>query len=100
MQLKLKSQTVQIVDYNDLCNFIEEAYGIDKFEYVALEELNNYSYKNYSIRKGEFDDYDLRKLEKFKQNPTSVNYITGILLTDLCNKGWLEEGDYMVHVSW
>lgn len=101
MKLKIKeSKIVNIVRYQDLEDFITEAYDLKSpYEFACIEELSNDSIKKYIVYKQELDSYDLNAIEKLKSGEPQA-YITDVLLTDLCNRGWLDSGEYLIEVSW
>lgn len=98
MPLKFKRETLIVVDYGDLENFIDEVYDHD-FELVADQELSNDVDKKMNIHPEELDEYDQAKLDKFVcgQNPS---YMLRILMTDMCNRGLIEAGTYLIEISW
>ena len=101
MNLKIRNTEVKVVDYDDLETFITEAYGLtSRFEYLDLEEPSNDSCKTFSVTKKPLKPYQEQAIAAFKADPLSEMYITHALLMDLCNKGWLDPGEYLVVVSW
>lgn len=100
MPLILQSQTVNLVNDNDLVSFITQAYGLQKrYELVATEELSNGGYKLFDVEAEPLDTHEQRKLETLKAKGY-YQYVTNIVLKDLCNKGWLAPGAYLVPCSW
>jgi hypothetical protein len=97
-QLKVEKKTVFKVDYGDLDDFISEVYG-HEYEIVADEELSNYSSKEYHVEQEELDDYDMNSLRKFTEEGKG-QFNARLILTDLCNKGLIETGDYIIDVFW
>lgn len=83
----------RVVDYSDLEDFINEHYKSD-YEIVAANEWNNSSSYSFNVKKEELTDYDKEELADFKY------CCIHIILLDLCNKGLIEEGDYLIKVSW
>ena len=75
----------------DLDNLIEEVYQ-KPFEFVAVEEASNYSKKAFYIKRQELGEWD--KLDLGDMGSTNV------ILTDMCNKGLIPEGNYLVDVFW
>jgi hypothetical protein len=100
MPLVLQSQPVNLVNDNDLVSFITQAYGLQKpYEFVATEEFLNGGYKLFDVEAEPLDTHEQRKLETLKIKGY-CQYVTDIVLRDLCNKGWLEPGVYLVPCSW
>jgi hypothetical protein len=111
-KLKAHKEVVFRVDHNDLDSFIREAYGLEcqsgegggysgeySFEYVASEELSNDVSKSYYVSPEEPNEYDRKKIEEMKQGKFA-QFITCTLLCDLCHRGLIEPGKYIIDVSW
>ena len=97
-ELEVEQKTVFKVDYNDLDDFISEVYG-HRYEIVADEELSNYSSKEFDIKKEVLDDYDSKSLQEFIDDGKG-QFNARLILIDLCNKGLIEEGDYIIKIYW
>lgn len=101
--LNLTPKTVYEVDYQDLERYIEECYGFTagRVELPVIEEWGNYADHTFFVEKGEIEkSWEMEKLEKFKRNPSSTNFILRTILKDLCNQDKLPQGDYLVKVFW
>ena len=98
--MELKHEKVEYieVEYRDLQQFIKDVYK-KNFSFVADNECQNDSQHTFIVKKEELDDYDKEKLKKFKKTGV-YDYITSILLTDMCNRGIIEEGMYLITVMW
>jgi len=90
---KYQKVTHRVVDYSDLEDFINEHYKSD-YEIIAANEWNNYTCYSVNVEKKEFDEYEKDKLADFSECGIRI------ILLDLCNKGLIEEGDYLIKVSW
>jgi hypothetical protein len=97
MVLRCKKKTVIEVDYNDLDNFIADAYGLDTFE-GTLESPND-SVHDYEVT-GKVDEYQQEDIVEAIANKNTEYYMLGPILNDLCSKGKLEAGCYLVRVCW
>jgi len=97
-ELKVEKKTVFKVDYNDLDDFISEVYG-HRYEIVADEELSNYSSKEYHVEQEELSDYNMKSLREFTEEGRGM-YNARLILVDLCNKGLIETGDYVIDIFW
>lgn len=98
MTLRKTIETVMRVEYNDLEKLISETYGID-YEIVPMEEWNNDSEHSYSIKKEELSKYDQAYLQDFK-NGKPRHFILPSIMTDLCNRDIIPEGNYLIGVCW
>ena len=100
--MKLKHTKVNYleVDYGDLERFVHKYYPLNnKWSFVASEECGNDSTHSFPIKKEKMGDYELKALERFKAGHHQ-NFITSIILTDLCNKDLIDEGEYLINVCW
>lgn len=99
-----KKETFISVDYNDLEDLIHKTYGIKNYEMIAAEEWNNDSQHRIRIKKNEkLYDWDVENFEKWKSAQTSYeacDISLRLILIDMCKQGIIEEGTYLVTVSW
>src|SRR5258708_3148163 len=96
--LNFKKKVIFEVNCDDLEDAICAFYGINEFAVTGDLELGNDSDKKMSIEKKPLDAYDAKELKNFKDLGYG-NYMTRILLTDMCNAGEIEPGDYLIRVS-
>lgn len=95
---QIKKEIVLKMDYRLFDEIVNKFYNKNNYDIVAYEELNNYSSKEYNIKKKKLSPYDEKNLQNFID--TDYQWVTQILFQDLCNKGILEEGKYIIDVSW
>jgi hypothetical protein len=97
MKLKATRKTIFEVDYSDFDEFVEGIYG-GNFEFVADHEANNYSSYDFTAPNmnrdfgGEFE----AKIRNGNFYNVPVHAIFNVLLKD----GHIEEGEYIIKVSW
>ena len=96
MELKFETRKIYVVNYFDLDNFINHHYPNlkNRFEFAADEEMANDVDKLYSIT-GELDKYDEKHLKDGNER-----YMARTYLNDLCKKGIIPSGEYLIIVSW
>jgi hypothetical protein len=99
MPLAYKEVTLRKVDYQDVDDLIAEVYGRE-YEIVPSEEWNNMQDHEVTVEKGEIDEYDQKKLNRFKNGDGIPSYMLYALLTDMCNNGHIEPGEYLISVDW
>lgn len=101
MELKHEIKTVICVDYDDLGGLICKTYGVsDQFyDFVSDMECCNDSSHEFDVKKGDLFEWDKKELTKWKSGKHCV-MMTETLLTDLCNQGIIDEGQYLVWVCW
>jgi hypothetical protein len=90
-----KEQTYFIAEYYEVDELIHQEYPqLSEFE-CALDQHNDSSI--HVTVNGKVDDKDLNHLlETGEQDFNSLD----LLLNDLCRKGKIKEGKYLISVSW
>jgi hypothetical protein len=99
VMLKGTKKTVIEVDYHDVDQVITKEYGRD-YECVAYEEWGNYQDHSLNIKKEPLDEFELEDLERWKSGDKKARCSVYVFLTDLCNQGKIEEGEYLINVFW
>ena len=99
MPLKVNKKTVLKVDYNDLESFIFEVYGAE-YEIAPGEECNDGTNLKFLVEKEALNEYDLQRLNNWRMGEDMPDFLLHVILTDLCNNGKIEVGEYIVNVSW
>lgn len=92
--MKLEERTVFVVDYNELDRAISEEFKI-KYECVAYEEWGNYQSHEFSVKAEPMNKYDLRDLQK-----NDLHWKTSTLLNEMCHRGKIKPGHYLIKVFW
>lgn len=99
-KLKYTVKSIISVSGYDLEELINLTYGSENFEIVADQELGNQVY-NTHVSKGAIKSWDTENFTKFKATGRAKYiYILGTLLTDMCNKDLIPEGEYNIDVTW
>lgn len=96
MELKTEKREVFFVNYKNLDEFINHYYPnlVSKFEVVADEELSNDSEKLIDVT-GETDSYTESEIKSGE-----TGFMTTAYMNDLCRKGLIPTGEYLIQVSW
>ena len=96
MKLKVTKKCIVEVEYDDFNDFVNETYG-GGFEFVAQQEANNYSSYEFSApNKAMFfgdEGKDIR-------NGDYKNHSTHKIIQCLYEDGLIDEGEYIIKVSW
>lgn len=92
-----QTETFFTIDYYDLDDIIREEYNDPDFE-CSLDQSNG-SYIKMGVN-GEFDKYKTNGLRLYLENKRQEYNTLGILMNDLCRKGMIEKGEYLIYVSW
>lgn len=97
-KLTIVTKQIHTVDSYDLDAFISEHYERE-FEFVADQESGNDQGHAFNVKKDDLESWHTKDLATFREggHPT---FVAGTLLQDLCNRGFIPEGDYLVKVSW
>lgn len=97
MQLKLKTRVTYYVDAFDLAEYISHKAGRG-IEFIDTRNDTDYSRK---IVKEELDDWGMKDVDNMLNHGwISCETTLRNCLTHCANQGWLEEGDYVIQVSW
>ena len=96
-ELRAKKKEYTVVEFGDLERFISQEYG-HLFEFAVDQESGNDTYYAFSVER-ELDDYERKYIQEFEKTGTGV-YLARALLNDLCIKGKIEPGEYLIRVSW
>ena len=95
------------VEAGDLDRLVKEVYG-HEFETVADVEAYNGFRKEFmdigehgdKLDCDELNEYQERDLEEFKKVGMKKGFMTRTLLNDLCRRGYIEPGNYLIDISW
>lgn len=98
MTLKCKTETVNVVEVDDLERFIRETTG-HAYEIVPNEEWGNDEQHRFEID-GQLEDSNLEDWKAFKYDGEQHQYRTQTILNGLCKDGYLLPGTYVINVSW
>jgi hypothetical protein len=90
--------TAYQVDYYNLEDFIKSVYGKD-YSFIQDQECGNDSSHEFHISKKKLRKYDQKKLEEFA-NDGEYCFSADVIMGDLCHKGLIEPGHYIVKVCW
>jgi len=91
-----KKQTIFTIDSFDFDDFVQSKYGGD-LEFVAQHEANNYSSYDFKApNMTVFFGTEAEDIRNGEYGNHSISHIFQVLYED----GFIEEGDYVVKVSW
>jgi hypothetical protein len=97
MKLKHKVMTVLYVDCADLEQLVYKTYNVTNGQYDFIADEEGYeSIHLFSVKKNKLSDYDVTDIEEWKVGEGFSAFITHKLLNDMCDKGVLDEGDYII----
>lgn len=85
------------VDHGDLDSFIAEVYPDACYNFCIDQEVDNDDYYEFEIVKRLLYPDELILLSEFQNG--DCNFITHIVLTDLCNRGLIPDGMYVIKVG-
>jgi hypothetical protein len=94
----MKREIVMVCDYGEIEDIIQDTYG-RYYEIPSGEELHNDSSLTFSCAKGVLNRYENETLNEFIATGHG-DWLLNVLVADLCNKGKLAEGKYVMSISW
>lgn len=97
--LKGKHVSYYEVDWHDLENLIHKTYNVD-YDFQADMGCGNDSSHDFNIKEGALDNWDRDRLKDFIDTNGRKIYMTRVLLEDMCNKGILSPGNYLIQISY
>lgn len=97
MELKHTVKTTIYVDYFDLARYLSDKIGRD----VEIGDSNNDTDYSVALERGELSDWDMNYVNAFlNKGWISMELGYRAVLNYCVNQGWLDEGDYVIEVSW
>ncbi len=87
------------IDYNELEDIICQFYDLKMFSVVATEEWSNDEEHSYDVKKENLNNYQNKNIRELRHGENPM-YCLNSILTDLANNDVLEEGKYLIDVSW
>lgn len=99
MENKLRTKIKQTiyVSHFDLQDFLSEKIG----KSVEVIDSNNDTDYSISVKKEEIDDSDMDSVNTFlEKGYISMEYDYHAIFRYCANQGWIDEGDYVLEVSW
>lgn len=95
--LKKTTKVTHYVDVFDLADYLSKKIG-RSIEFIDTANDSSHSIK---IEKSEIDDYDRKVIDDMiSKGYISLYYGYHAALTYCANMEWLDEGDYVIEVSW
>lgn len=97
MELQKTTKATHYVDAYHLARYLGEKMG-RSFEFIDSSNDTDYTVK---IEKGEIDKWDEETINNgLYRGWVSMDYGYHSFFMHCANEGWLEEGDYVIRVSW
>ena len=95
--LKVTTKTTHFVNYSEVEGFIAESYGIKNFEITESPNDTDYTF---NVTAEPLDEYTAPKVAEKISQGWAEHYYIGSILDDLCGKGLLPAGTYVMRVCW
>ena len=92
---KHQIKTIIHCNWKDIEKLIQTTYNEPDYNIIESEEWNNYSDYSFYIKKIELTDWEIEDLADICNFDTLRS-----ILTDLCNKEVIPEGEYLINVNW
>ena len=93
----IKKQVIE-VEHDEFENKIKKFYGVKEFSFVADQESGNDTIHEFSVSNPP-DYVDEEGVEKLRETGEYC-FLSESLLNDMCEKGEIEPGDYIISVCW
>jgi hypothetical protein len=97
-ELNLEKMEVFKVRDSDLEQLVQKEYG-HNFCFGADAEVRNDSEKLYRDINGKLSESDLREVEEFARDG-GYSFLTEAILNDLCRKGKIPAGNYLIYICY
>ena len=101
-QLKVSKITSYRVDYYDFEVFVKKVYRKD-FRFALDQESSNDTSHEFWVSKKKLDEYDQERMDEFLGDSEDLLHggpYADVILNDLCHKGLIKPGHYIVRVCW
>jgi len=96
--MKYKKVTYFEVDFGEVEDAINKAFDLtDFYEFPDDMECNNDTKLSIDVD-GNLSAYDEKNLTRFLNG--EGNFMARILMNDMCRRGLIPPGEYLVNVSW
>jgi hypothetical protein len=99
--MNCEMKAVISVDHTQLEELIADVYGVE-YEIMPMEEVGNSQYNatyTKKVKKAQLNDAEITLIQKLVED-SPIKYSLDTIMKDLCNKGYLVEGEYIIDVSW
>lgn len=95
--LTIQTKATTHIDAFELARYLSAKIG-KSVQIIESPNDTNYVAK---VKKGEIEDYDQEYVEDFLDaGYISMDMGYEVVLCYAANQGWIEEGDYVIRVSW
>lgn len=97
----MDKKVVVSCDYSEIEKIIHNEFG-HTYEIMPMEEVGSSQYAavyEQEVSKGALNEFEQKDIEKMYAG-TPAQYCLSSLTTHLANLGKLEEGSYLIDVSW
>lgn len=91
------------VEYHEFEDFVKEKYPeLSEYEFPCVQEANNDSSYTFTVYndKRELRDYESKQWQEFLLKKGTKPYMNHLLFKKLYLDGYIEPGEYLIHVSW
>ena len=99
--METETKIVHNLSWHEFEDFVKNTYGVDQYDFVQSEEVNNDSCTPYQdIMKCKLEEWDEKRVSNFVKADGNITFIAITLLQDMVNKDVLPEGTFMIDVCW
>ena len=101
IKLECTKKVVFATDYSDVENLIKKVYGHD-YEIMPMEEVGSSQYAatyTQNVSKMQLSDHEVEEVNGLRNGKPHMFSLNAIL-SDMCNMGYIEPGEYIIDVNW
>jgi len=95
--MKITTEVTHKVDYSELQQTIEQVYG-KKFDILEDMDASNDTSVEVTVQP-RCDKFDQERIDKWLKTG-ETGYLARSLMNDMCLKGHIPEGSYVIRISW
>lgn len=95
----MKKVTYIECEYHEIENLVIDHLGLEDYEFPCIQESSNDTSHTFRID-GKISKYDEEYLKKILSTKKATPFSNYILMNELCRRGVIEPGEYLVNVSW
>ena len=103
MDKRFTTETFHSIDVYDLNALIAETYGFDEFEgnlEAPNDSVHSFKVEKLENRHPSLEGFQQKALAEILDDKSCEIYLIHNVLDDMADKGIIEEGNYLVEVSW
>lgn len=100
-----KEKNYFCMSYDEFNELVRKYYSVN-YDFLGQNEASNgidYTFNDIKSSLNEWEQEDVSELKEALESTLESEYLlanTRVILMDLCDKGFIPSGNYMIRVSW